>query len=106
MTGVDCVFQIPVGWNAMAYVADGTGTLSGQSVKAEQATVFAEGDHIIAECGDASFRFLLISGRPINEKIIQYGPFVMNTEAEIQQAFRDYESGKLQNPDDDVWAEN
>ena len=51
------------------------------------------------------FRFLLIAGRPIGEEIVQYGPFVMNTMAEIQQAFKDYESGKLQNPDDDVWKE-
>jgi redox-sensitive bicupin YhaK (pirin superfamily) len=40
-------------------------------------------------------RALLIAGRPLGEPIAQYGPFVMNSEAELRQAFRDYQSGRL-----------
>ena len=89
----------------MAYVCDGRGELSGKAVVAEQAAVFAPGDRITAAApSQQPLRFLLIAGQPVNESIVQHGPFVMNTQAEIVQAFRDYESGKLQNPNDDVWA--
>jgi quercetin 2,3-dioxygenase len=46
-------------------------------------------------------RFLLVAGKPIGE----HGPFVMITHEEIRQAFDDYASGRLQNPDDNVWSD-
>lgn len=49
-------------------------------------------------------RFMLMAGEPIGEPIVQHGPFVMNTEEEIMQAFADYRSGRLQSNDDNVWA--
>ncbi|KAK9829809.1 hypothetical protein WJX72_008023 [[Myrmecia] bisecta] len=96
---------VPEGWNGFAYVCHGSGKISGTSLKAEQNAVLGPGDHIQATTdNDAGLRFLLVAGKPIGEPVVQYGPFVMNTQAEIAQAFQDYESGRLQNPDDNVWA--
>ncbi len=88
----------------MAYIADGDGVFSGQAVRAEQAIVFAQGDHVaVVASATHALRFLLIAGQPIGESVVQHGPFVMNSHEEIQQAYEDFRSGKLQNPDDNVW---
>ena len=51
------------------------------------------GDHIVANTDKSSARFLLISGKPLNEPIAWYGPIVMNTKQELQQAFEEYKNG-------------
>ena len=48
----------------------------------------------ITASGDGA-RFILVSGRPLGEPVVQYGPFVMNTREEIEQAFTDYKTGRL-----------
>jgi redox-sensitive bicupin YhaK (pirin superfamily) len=55
--------------------------------------VFADGDYISASTTDQPVRFLLISGQPLNEPIARYGPFVMNTQAEIERALEDLKNG-------------
>ena len=45
--------------------------------------------------GSGGARFLVLGGRPLNEPVVQYGPFVMNTREEIEQAIRDYQNGEL-----------
>jgi hypothetical protein len=45
--------------------------------------------------GEAGARLLFLAGKPIGEPVVQYGPFVMNSVAEIEQAIRDYQSGRL-----------
>ena len=54
---------------------------------------FEEGDHVSIRTDDEPVRFLLISGKPINEPVVWQGPIVMNTPEEIQQAFEDYRNG-------------
>ena len=54
----------------------------------------AKGNGITVTTKDQPASFVLLSGRPNNEPIVQYGPFVMTTGEEIQQAFMDYQSGK------------
>ena len=70
-----------------------------------QALVLGKGSCISATTeSEGGMRFLLIAGKPIGEPIVQYGPFVMNTQEQIEEAFRDHQRGLLQNPTDDVWA--
>ena len=70
-----------------------------------QALVLGSGSYVTATTkNEGGMRLLVVAGKPINEPIVQYGPFVMNSQEEIQQAFRDHEHGLLQNPRDDVWA--
>jgi quercetin 2,3-dioxygenase len=61
------------------------------------AVLDGEGE-IVIRAEDASAGTLLLSGRPLGEPIVQYGPFVMNTAEEIRQAIRDYQSGALVAP--------
>ena len=63
-------------------------------LQSEQLAVLGDGDQIKLEAKQSS-RFLLIAGKPFNEPVARYGPFVMNTEAEIKQAFIDYRAGEF-----------
>jgi len=85
--------------NAFVYVYEG-GLEVGPSgaarpLKTHSAGVLAAGDRIEVKAGAEGARFILLAGRPLNEPVVQYGPFVMNTRAEIEQAVRDYQSGVL-----------
>jgi len=55
--------------------------------------LFDSGDEIVVESGDEGIRFLLVSGRPIEEPVAWYGPIVMNTQAELREAMRDLQLG-------------
>jgi len=52
-------------------------------------------DAVEIAAGEAGARFILVTGRPIGEPVVQYGPFVMNTREEIEQAFADYRDDRL-----------
>jgi hypothetical protein len=55
--------------------------------------LFDSGDEVTVQAGEEGIRFLLVSGKPIEEPVAWYGPIVMNTEAELQQAFTELHSG-------------
>jgi redox-sensitive bicupin YhaK (pirin superfamily) len=57
--------------------------------------VLSAGETIAVAAGENGARFILLAGRPLGEPIVQYGPFVMNTREEVEQAVRDFQSGKL-----------
>jgi redox-sensitive bicupin YhaK (pirin superfamily) len=93
--------RVPRDYNAFAYVVDGAGLFGAEGERAGdgQMVMFApDGDDVRIENpadAKAALEVLLIAGVPLNEPIARYGPFVMNTEAEIHQAFDDYRQGRM-----------
>ena len=83
------------GHNVFAYVIEGQGRFdSAGAVHGNHTLVhYGHGDQVAALAVDEPVRFLLVSGRPLKEPIAWNGPIVMNTQAELRQAFRDYERG-------------
>lgn len=99
--GATIVQPVPQEYSAFAYVLDGSGLFGAEQNPGEdgQMVLFAQdaADVTIANPVDAqeSLDLLLIAGVPLDEPVVRYGPFVMNTEAEIRQAIDDYRSGKM-----------
>ena len=90
---------IPSGHTAFAYVFAGEGKFGisddddSKQVTAPRLVVFDDGDRVQISASENGVRFLLISGKPLNEPIARYGPFVMNTEEEIEQALFELRRG-------------
>jgi len=82
-------------YSAFVYPYEGTLGISGHELKTHDAGVLGAGERIEITAGADGARFLLLAGKPLREPIAQYGPFVMNTREELEQAVRDYQSGEL-----------
>jgi len=72
---------------------DGTDRTEYSAAGNRSLVLFDRGDEIVVQAGDEGIRFILVSGRPIEEPVAWYGPIVMNTEAELQRAFRELRDG-------------
>lgn len=91
--------SLPDTHNAFVYVINGEINIDDEQGKAvsvgrDQLAVLTHGDSVEL-LSQADTRFLLVAGKPLNEPVARGGPFVMNTDSEIQQAFRDYRSGNF-----------
>ena len=111
--GVRKVLKVEVERHAFAYVFAGSGTFRDASAPRQVLTegagdgqeatyaatgdrslvVFDRGDEIVVHAGDAGIRFLLVSGKPIEEPVAWYGPIVMNTKEELRQAWTELRDG-------------
>jgi hypothetical protein len=91
-----CLFlPLPLTHNAFLYLLDGRLNVGGAAASALHLAAFRkDGDGILIEAAEDTHA-LLMSGEPIGEPLVSHGPFVMNTEDEIRQAFRDYRNGAM-----------
>jgi redox-sensitive bicupin YhaK (pirin superfamily) len=105
--------KVPKGYTAFAYIVEGKGyfdperdpfgyemqganyfdTKRERTLEPESLVIFADGDEVAISTEAEGVRFLLVSGKPIGEPIAWYGPIVMNTQAELRQAFDELERG-------------
>ena len=99
--GAKIVQPVPKSYNAFAYVINGKGLFGKDRIIAEERKLIVfknDGDYIsirVSENAGLSLEVLLIAGMPINEPIVQYGPFVMNTQEEIDNTLEDYRNGRI-----------
>lgn len=80
--------------NGFIYVYEGHVDIAGKTLRKGQLGVLDFGESLTLQ-SDENSKLIIVSGEPINEPVVQYGPFVMNTEAEIKQALHDYQNGTL-----------
>ncbi len=77
------------------YVLDGMARIGSTEVPPQSLAVLSRGSKITVDSGPSGVRFIFVGGSPLNETVVHYGPFVMNTQAEIERAIDDYKSGRL-----------
>jgi hypothetical protein len=97
--GAEFTTPTPSGHNAVLYTYEG-GVEIGEKGAATAlphpaAGVLSAGDRVRARAGEQGARFLLLAAKPLREPVVQYGPFVMNTREEIEQAIADYRDGRF-----------
>jgi len=101
--GTQLSHAVPADYRVFAYPLSGSGLFGldeqGQAVSAGARHMVIFGNHgeqlDITAGPDAPLDFLLLGGVPLNEPVVRYGPFVMNSEAEIHQAVVDFQSGRM-----------
>jgi redox-sensitive bicupin YhaK (pirin superfamily) len=97
--GADISVPVTRGHNAFLYVYEGEAKVgdaaSAQTLPYRAAGVLSDGDRVRVQGGERGAQLLLLAAKPLREPVVQYGPFVMNTRQEIEQAVEDYRSGRF-----------
>jgi redox-sensitive bicupin YhaK (pirin superfamily) len=91
--------SVKADYSAFVYAYEGSVSVgpaeAARTVETRAAALLSEGERIEITAGSDGARVLVLAARPLREPIVQYGPFVMNTREEIEQAVRDYQNGEL-----------
>jgi redox-sensitive bicupin YhaK (pirin superfamily) len=97
--GAEFLAPVAVGHSAFLYAYEGSADIgapgSSKALPHRAAGVLSDGDSVRVVAKDSGVRFLMLAAKPLREPVVQYGPFVMNTREEIEQALADYREGRL-----------
>ena len=90
-------FNFPANYNTIALIIEGEARINAETIVAtDHLALFSnQGEDFTIEATEDNTVVLILSGEPLNEPIASYGPFVMNTQEEIREAFNDYNNGKF-----------
>jgi len=90
---------VPAGHSAFLYTYEGSAEVgtpgAAKPLPNRAAGILSDGAHVRVQAGAKGVRFLLLAAKPLREPVVQYGPFVMNTREEIEQALADYRDGRF-----------
>ena len=93
--GTEFTEAVPAGHTVFISVYRGEVSDGGETVKDPDLAVLSSGDSVSLKAGPTGASFLLVAGQPLGEPVARYGPFVMNTQAELQQAVTDFQAGRF-----------
>ncbi|MEE4246854.1 MAG: pirin family protein [Kangiellaceae bacterium] len=91
----DLTLPVPDDHKVMVYVYEGELSIGDRTVKSQHMVITSKGDLLKLQAGSNGVKALVLGGKPLNEPIANWGPFVMNTREEIEQAMTDYRNGTL-----------
>ena len=93
--GASARFDLPLRQSAFAYPFEGEAAIGDRIVPRGTLAVLGDGNRVVLTANAARARVLLVAGRPLNESVVRYGPFVMNTQEQIREAIADYQAGRF-----------
>ncbi|PTU31738.1 pirin family protein [Stenotrophobium rhamnosiphilum] len=93
--GASFTQSVTNGHNAFVYSYEGSVSVGDKQLPTQGAGVLSQGDEVTLTAGSQGARLILLAAKPLREPVVQYGPFVMNTREQIEQAITDYQNGTL-----------
>jgi len=93
--GGEAHFTVPANYNSIVLIVEGAAKINDHEAPTDHLVVFRNDDDDVNVTSPNGTTMMVLSGEPMNESIAAYGPFLMNTHEELQQAFKDVAAGKF-----------